>query len=85
MNDGLFEILLIRKPKNPLELSDCVLALTTQDYNTPMLTMASSERVEIEAPEDMDWTLDGERADGATHCTVENLRSAVNVITNPKS
>ena len=84
MNDGLFEILLIRKPKNPLELSDCVLALTTQDYNTPMLTMASSERVEIEAPEDMDWTLDGERADGAAHCTVENLRSAVNVITNPK-
>ncbi len=85
MNDGLFEILLIRKPKNPLELSDCVLALTTQDYNTPMLTMASSARVEIEAPEDMDWTLDGERADGAAHCTVENLHSAVNVITNPKS
>ncbi len=85
MNDGLFEILLIRKPKNPLELSDCVLALTTQDYNTPMLTMASSARVEIEAPEDMDWTLDGERADGAAHCTVENVHSAVNVITNPKS
>ena len=84
MNDGLFEVLLIRKPKNPLELSDCVLALTTQDYNTPMLTMASSERVEIEAPEDMDWTLDGEHADGAAHGTVENLRSAVNVITNPK-
>ena len=84
MNDGQFEVLLIRKPKNPLELSDCVLALTTQDYNTPMLTMASSERVEIEAPEDMDWTLDGEHADGAAHCTVENLHSAVNVITNPK-
>ena len=84
MNDGLFEVLLIRKPKNPLELSDCVLALTTQDYNTPMLTMASSERVEIEAPADMDWTLDGERADGAAHCTVENLRSAVHIITNTK-
>ena len=41
MNDGLFEVLLIRKPKNPLELSDCVLALTTQDYNTPMLTLSS--------------------------------------------
>ena len=85
MNDGLFEVLLIRKPKNPLELSDCVLALTTQDYNTPMLTLTSTERVEIEAPADMDWTLDGEHADGAAHCTVENLRSAVNVITNPKA
>ena len=81
MNDGLFEILLIRKPKNPLELSDCVLALTTQDYNTPMLTMASSERVEIEAPEDMDWTLDGERAEGRAHCTAENLHDAISIIT----
>lgn len=82
MNDGLFEVLLIRKPRNPLELSDCVLALTTQDYNTPMLTLTSTERVEIEAPEDMDWTLDGEHEGGAAHCTVENLHSAVNVITN---
>ncbi len=82
MNDGLFEVLLIRKPKNPLELSDCVLALTTQDYNTPMLTLTSTERVEIEAPEDMDWTLDGEHERGAARCTVENLHSAVNVITN---
>ena len=85
MNDGLFEVLLIRKPKNPLELSDCVLALTTQDYNTPMLTLTSTERVEIEAPADMDWTLDGEHADGAALCTGENLRSAVNVITNVKA
>ena len=62
-----------------------MLALTTQDYNTPMLTLTSTERVEIEAPADMDWTLDGEHADGAALCTVENLRSAVNVITNVKA
>ena len=50
-----------------------------------MLTLSSSERVEIDAPADMDWTLDGEWAEGAEHCTVENLHHAVNVIVHPKN
>lgn len=80
MSDGRFELLLIRKPHSLLELSDCVLALTTQDYNTAMLTMVASEHVEIDAPAGMDWTLDGEFAPGCGHCTVENLHHAVSVI-----
>ncbi len=82
MNDGLFELLLIRKPKSLLELSDCVLALTTQDYDTPMLTLTSAARLTIDAPEKMDWTLDGERAEGAKQIVAENLHSAVQVIVN---
>ena len=82
MNDGLFEVMLIRKPESFLELSDCVLALLTQEYTTAMLTMTSTERVEIEAPPEMDWSLDGEKAEGASLCVVENLHNAVNVITN---
>ena len=81
MNDGVFELLLVRKPHNLLELNDCVLALTTQDYHTPMLTFTSASSVAIEAPEDMDWTLDGERAEGLAHCTAENLHDAISIIT----
>lgn len=80
MNDGLFELLLVRKPHSLLELGDCILALTTQDYNSPMLTMISTPSAEIEAPEDMDWTLDGEFQPGATHVSVFNCHSAVNMI-----
>ena len=81
MNDGKFELLLIRKPHNLLELSDCVLALMTQEYSTAMLTLTSTESVSIEAPSDMSWTLDGEHADGAEICAVTNLHNAVTVIT----
>ena len=81
MNDGKFELLLIRKPHNLLELSDCVLALMTQEYSTAMLTLTSTESVSIEAPTDMSWTLDGEHADGADICKVTNLHNAVTVIT----
>lgn len=85
LNDGQFEIILIRRPHNLLELNDCILALTTQDYKTPMLTFVSAARMEVEAPAEMDWTLDGERADGAAHCVIENLHSEIRVITNPLS
>lgn len=84
MSDGLFEILLIRKPHNPIELTGCVHALLSQKYDTPMLTLAASSRVEVEAPADMDWTLDGEKAEGTEHYVIENLHHAVNVITNVK-
>lgn len=83
MNDGVFELLLVRKPENLLELNDCVLALTTQDYHTPMLTFTSARSVEIEAPEDMDWTLDGEREPGSAHCRAENLHDAIRIVTRP--
>lgn len=84
LNDGLFELLLIRKPHSLLELSDCVLALTTQEYHTPMLTMVSTGRVEIHCPSELDWTLDGEYAAGQAHCVVENLHDAIRVIVRPK-
>ena len=83
MTDGVFELLLVRKPENLLELNDCVLALTTQDYHTPMLTFTSARSVEIEAPEDMDWTLDGEREPGSAHCRAENLHDAIRIVTRP--
>ena len=73
MNDGVFELLLVRKPQSLMELSDCVLALTTQDYHTPMLTFTSASHLEIDAPADM----------GQAHCVAENLHNAVRVIVNP--
>ncbi len=84
MSDGLFEVLLVRKPHNPVELTGCVHALLAQKYDTPMLTLAAARCVEIEAPDAMDWTLDGEKAEGAEHYIIENLHHAVNVITNLK-
>ena len=42
-----------------------------------------ASHLEIDAPADMDWTLDGEQAKGQAHCVAENLHNAVKVIVNP--
>ncbi|MBE6778929.1 MAG: YegS/Rv2252/BmrU family lipid kinase [Ruminococcaceae bacterium] len=85
MNDGLLELLLIRKPRNPLELEECIRCLQKQRYNSPMLTFHSASRLKIIAPADMPWTLDGERQEGREEIEISNLHSAIQLILPAKA
>lgn len=77
MADGLFEILLIRMPKDPLELSECITAIQKQSYNCKMMTFRTAKKVTVHAADTMDWTLDGEREPGHQQVEVENLHHAI--------
>ena len=81
MNDGLFEVLLIHAPKNILDFNKLMLALTTQSYKEcESISFFSASSVEIEANEDMDWTLDGEYQKGSRDIKIECIKSAIKVI-----
>ena len=80
MRDGKFELLLIRAPKDLLELSDCIRALQRQTYDCDMITLLSTPSLTVTAPGDMPWTLDGEREDPHEKVEVENLHHAIRVI-----
>ena len=74
MTDGKLELLLVRPPKDVVELTDCIAALQKKTYNCRMLTFVSTESVRITAPKELDWTLDGELQPGAEQISVECLR-----------
>ena len=80
MTDGKLELLLIRAPRDPKELADCLLALQRQTYNCAMMTFLSTEHIQVTAPADMDWTLDGEREPGHENITVECLHKVLRII-----
>ena len=77
LNDGLFEVVLIKSPKDIFELSECIRALTAQDYNSKMITFVSAPEVHISSTETLDWTLDGECMPDVNEAVVRNLRSAI--------
>ncbi|MBE6991348.1 MAG: YegS/Rv2252/BmrU family lipid kinase [Ruminococcaceae bacterium] len=77
--DGKLELLLIRTPRDISELTECVQALRHQTYNCSMLTFVKTDGLSIDAPENMDWTLDGEKESGKKHINVECLHRAVRV------
>ena len=80
MADGKLELMLIRAPKDAIELADCLVALQRQTYNCAMMTFLSTESVKITAPDDMDWTIDGEREPGRAEIQVDCLHRALRVI-----
>ena len=80
MDDGIFELLLVRTPKNLMELHECIQALQTQEYNCGMITFRSASRMKIYADPTMLWTLDGEREEGHEMVEVENIHQAIRLI-----
>lgn len=80
MQDGKFELFLVRAPRDVLELSECVKALTEQKYNCKVITFCSVSKIAITAPADMNWTLDGEMAQGRPEIAVENCHHAIRLM-----
>lgn len=60
LNDGIFEVTLIRMPKNPLELNEIIASLTNLIDNTDLIDTFKTERLKVEAVDEIAWTLDGE-------------------------
>lgn len=80
MNDGLLELLLIKMPRNPAELSECILALAEQRYDSPHITFCSAREITVTAEPTMEWSLDGERGDGVEQVRIRNIQDAIRVI-----
>lgn len=80
MNDGYFEVLLVKSPDNLLELNQVLTALTLQDFNSPMLSFFSTKSVVITADPEMPWTLDGEYEQGHEEIKVENIHNAIKIM-----
>ena len=76
MQDGLFEVLLIRAPKDLAELGECLLALQRKDCQCRMITFVSGKKIKVEISEEVDWSLDGEKAEGQSVIEIENLQHA---------
>ncbi len=82
INDGLFEVTLIKQPKNPLELSEIVSALMTSFDNTNLIDSFKTDRITLRALEEVAWTLDGEFGGNHKDVVIENKKQAMDIIIN---
>ena len=80
LRDGKFEVLLVRAPKNLQEISECLLAVQKQNYNSAMMTFRTASQIIVEADPEMPWTLDGEKEEGHEMIRIENLHRAIAII-----
>lgn len=80
LSDGKFEILLVRAPKDFDEVKECVRAVMDHSFNCRMMTFLSARDITVCANPDMNWTLDGEMAQGVKKLRVENLHRAIRLV-----
>lgn len=80
MRDGKFELLLVRSPRDLLEISECIRALQTQKYNCAMITFRSTTQVRVLDGTEIVWTLDGERQDGQETVDIVNCHHAISLM-----
>lgn len=79
MNDGLFEVTLITKPKNPIELQEIMTGLLTAEDNSDLIYSFKAKQLLIESPEEVAWTLDGEFGGNVKKAVIENHHEALNL------
>ena len=80
LNDGRFEVTLVRNPTNPAQLSSILVGLTTQSVPNDMIHFFSADKLRVECGEPVEWTLDGEREPETGSVTLENLHSAIQIV-----
>ena len=60
MNDGLLEVLLVKKPRSLADLQGVVAALLLNDLSNPCLYSFHASDLRVFSSEEVSWTLDGE-------------------------
>lgn len=82
-DDGVFEVTLIRKPKNLIELQEIVASILVEQIDSKHMDAFTAKKIVFECDEEVAWTLDGEF--GGDHHKVEiNNRNKVLAVHIPR-
>ncbi|NLW65294.1 MAG: YegS/Rv2252/BmrU family lipid kinase [Clostridiales bacterium] len=81
LDDGLFEVILIKRPANVIEMNQIVSAVLARNYSGNKVIMLRSKNVKFSFHRPVKWTRDGEA--GGTHKEVlcENIHSPIRIMT----
>lgn len=76
LQDGSHELLMVRKPERITELTGLLPTVLAGKYDHPLLVYRHVDHAVFHMPEEMPWSLDGERADAGQQVDIRNLHHA---------
>lgn len=79
LDDGVFEVFLIRFPKNLAEFQMTINALLKRELDAKYFISFKTGHVEFHSDGDLPWTLDGEFGGNCRDVVIENNYRAVNI------
>ena len=82
LDDGMFEVTLIHKPKNIIELNTIIASLTNLKDETDLIDSFRAESVKFYSEEEIPWTLDGEFGGDHKEVQIKDHCKAVDIMIN---
>jgi diacylglycerol kinase (ATP) len=83
LNDGIFELIFIRKPNNARDVANIAKWLFTQNENNSSIVFEHASSAVISAEDFIPWTVDGEFAGHHKRVEIKNRHHAINFL-SPK-
>ena len=82
LDDGLFEVTMIRTPHNAIELQEIITSLLRGEMDSKYIISYKTDHIVLRAQEEIPWTLDGEY--GGEHKEVDIFchQKAVSILAN---
>ena len=77
LNDGYFEVLLIRNPDNILKLQPMIDGILKKELNREGMEFFKTKEITVYSENPVSWTLDGEYAAGRDIIKISNIHNAV--------
>lgn len=82
LDDGLFEVALIKMPNNMSELNKTLSDIMHRDLNSPYIRMFRASEIKFTSAVPVPWTLDGEFGGNKKEVLIKNNRKALTFIRN---
>lgn len=79
-DDGLFEVTLIKTPKNPIALQEIIAALLIEQVDTKHMYTFKTKKITFDSVEEIPWTLDGEFGGELDYVEIENVQKAMEIM-----
>ena len=79
-DDGLFEVTLIKTPKNPIALQEIIAALLIEQVDTKHMYTFKTKKITFDSVEEIPWTLDGEFGGEHDEVVIENLNKELQIM-----
>lgn len=80
LSDGFFELVLLRMPKQIIDLPKMLVALQNGDSSDKNVVFVHTKKVSIETEGKLNWALDGEKAESVGRVEIENLNKAISIM-----
>ena len=79
LDDGVFEVTLIKRPGNPVELNTIMAAMVNRNIDTDLMECFTASELQIESAEEIAWTLDGEFGGRHSRVEIQNYKQALEI------